>query len=71
MFENVIVHLWQGGTLKSCQVSSPLMRLVEGEEKWRVFSIKFGRGTDPNRTVTCMVLKATDSDMRTTSPLPR
>ncbi|GFV50919.1 hypothetical protein TNCV_2770051 [Trichonephila clavipes] len=31
----------------------------------------FGNFTDLNRTVTCMVLKATANDRRTSSPLPR
>ncbi|GFU40716.1 hypothetical protein TNCV_3230811 [Trichonephila clavipes] len=43
-----ILPLRQGGTLNSCQAASPLVRLVEGEEKGeatdhpRVFSLKIG-----------------------------
>ncbi|GFT93608.1 uncharacterized protein TNCV_677441 [Trichonephila clavipes] len=50
--------------------ASPLVRLVEGEERWEasdhpqgVLLLNWG-GTEPNRTVTCMVLKATANDKR-------
>ncbi|GFT47477.1 uncharacterized protein TNCV_3750101 [Trichonephila clavipes] len=58
------------GTLNSCRAASPLLRLVEGEEKWEAFDhlqgvlpLNWG-GTEPNRTVTYMVLKDTANDRR-------
>ncbi|GFV19282.1 uncharacterized protein TNCV_1934991 [Trichonephila clavipes] len=63
--------LGHGGTLNSRQAGSPLMRLVEGEERWEapdhsqgVLSLNWGKN-ESNRTVTCMVLKATTNDRRT------
>ncbi|GFX24240.1 uncharacterized protein TNCV_1366201 [Trichonephila clavipes] len=65
-----IVPSRQGGTLNSHRTASPLVRLVEGEEMWEasdhsqsVLSLYWG-GTEPNRNVTCMVLKATANDRR-------
>ncbi|GFV32460.1 uncharacterized protein TNCV_1677461 [Trichonephila clavipes] len=59
-----IVPLWHGGTLKSRRAASPLMWLVEGEERWEApghpqgfLSLNWG-GTEQNRTFTCMMLKA-------------
>ncbi|GFW50863.1 uncharacterized protein TNCV_3591451 [Trichonephila clavipes] len=59
-----------GGTLNSRRTASPLVRLVEGEERWEssdhpqsVLPLNWG-GIEPNRTVTCMVLKATANDRR-------
>ncbi|GFU67801.1 uncharacterized protein TNCV_4684221 [Trichonephila clavipes] len=58
-----------GGTLNSRPAESPLVRLVEGKEGWEgsdpsgVLPQNWG-GNEPNRTVTCMVLKATDNDRR-------
>ncbi|GFV85137.1 hypothetical protein TNCV_4171901 [Trichonephila clavipes] len=56
--------------------ASSLVRLAEGEERLEapnhhqgVFPQNWG-GTEPNRTVTYMVLKATDNDRRTSIPLP-
>ncbi|GFX16857.1 hypothetical protein TNCV_2518351 [Trichonephila clavipes] len=56
---------------------SPLVRLVEGEERLEapnhpkgVLPQSWG-GTDPKRTVTCMMLKATANDRRTPSSLLR
>ncbi|GFV85680.1 hypothetical protein TNCV_527901 [Trichonephila clavipes] len=53
------------------RAASPLVWLVEGEERWkapnhpqRVIRQNWG-GTERNRIVTCMVLKATDNDKRT------
>ncbi|GFX96125.1 uncharacterized protein TNCV_2290151 [Trichonephila clavipes] len=61
-----------GGTLNSRRAASPLMRLVEREERWLtpdnlqgVLPQNWGR-ISPNRIVTCMVLKATDNDGHTT-----
>ncbi|GFX72187.1 uncharacterized protein TNCV_1954631 [Trichonephila clavipes] len=65
-----IVPARHGGTLNSRRAASPLVRLVEGEERWEasdhpqsVLSLNWG-GIEPNRTVTCMVLKATANDKR-------
>ncbi|GFU52510.1 uncharacterized protein TNCV_2115071 [Trichonephila clavipes] len=64
-----------GGTLNSRRAASPLVRLMEEDERWealtllRVFSLKIG-GTELNRTVTCMAFKAKANDRRTSSPLP-
>ncbi|GFW99804.1 uncharacterized protein TNCV_3420331 [Trichonephila clavipes] len=59
---NCIVPARHGGTLNSRRVASPLVRLVEGEERWEasdhpqsVLPLNWG-GIEPNRTVTCMVL---------------
>ncbi|GFT24557.1 uncharacterized protein TNCV_3253571 [Trichonephila clavipes] len=63
-----IVPLWQGGTLNISRASSPLVRLVEGEERWEVSDPPQGvlpqnwDGTQLNRTVTFMVLKDTAND---------
>ncbi|GFX83654.1 uncharacterized protein TNCV_326031 [Trichonephila clavipes] len=65
------------GTLISRRALSPLVRLVDGEERWEASDHPEGLlpqnlgGTEPNHTVTCMVLKATANDRRTASPLPR
>ncbi|GFW23221.1 uncharacterized protein TNCV_3803211 [Trichonephila clavipes] len=65
-----IVPSRQGGTLNSRGAASPLVRLVKGEERWEasdhpqsVLPLNWG-GIEPNRTVTCMVLKATANDRR-------
>ncbi|GFY12571.1 uncharacterized protein TNCV_2447621 [Trichonephila clavipes] len=54
----------------SRQAASPLVRLVEGKERWEasgytqsVLPQNWG-GIDPNRAVTCIVLKATANDRR-------
>ncbi|GFX24157.1 uncharacterized protein TNCV_2436501 [Trichonephila clavipes] len=59
-----------GVTLNNCRVTSPLVRLVEREEKWEapdhpqgVLPQNWGE-TKLNGSVTCMVLKATDNDRR-------
>ncbi|GFV64615.1 uncharacterized protein TNCV_3181111 [Trichonephila clavipes] len=63
-----IVPLRHGGTLNSRQAACPLVGLVEGEERWEApghpqdfLPLNWG-GTEQNRTVTCMVLKAKDND---------
>ncbi|GFV49263.1 uncharacterized protein TNCV_237971 [Trichonephila clavipes] len=62
-FCKCIVPLWHVGTLNRRPAASPLMRLVEGEERWKftdplgVIDHNLG-GTDLNRNVPCMVLKA-------------
>ncbi|GFT44679.1 transposon Tf2-6 polyprotein [Trichonephila clavipes] len=57
-----------GGTLNSRRAASPLVRLVEGEERLEVpdnpqvvLPLNWGE-TELNRSVTCMVLKATAND---------
>ncbi|GFU23253.1 uncharacterized protein TNCV_2559541 [Trichonephila clavipes] len=70
-----IVPLRHGCTSNNHTATSPLVRFVE--EKWEVFDDIQGvlpqnwDGTEPNRTVTCIVLKAMANDRRTTSPLPQ
>ncbi|GFW94927.1 uncharacterized protein TNCV_3398061 [Trichonephila clavipes] len=58
------------GTLNSRRAASPIVRLVEWEERWEisdhphsVLPLNWG-GIEPNRTVTCMMLKATANDSR-------
>ncbi|GFW28853.1 uncharacterized protein TNCV_201761 [Trichonephila clavipes] len=65
-----IVPLRHGATLNSRRAASPLVWLVEGEERWKasdhsqsVLPLNWG-GIDPNRSVTCMVVKATANDRR-------
>ncbi|GFV44296.1 uncharacterized protein TNCV_4117731 [Trichonephila clavipes] len=68
--------LQHGGTLNSRRAASPLERLVKGAERWEtpdqpqgVFPQNCG-GNEPNRPVSCMVLKVTANNRHTTSPLP-
>ncbi|GFW35938.1 uncharacterized protein TNCV_1927671 [Trichonephila clavipes] len=68
MYSKCIVPARHGGTLNSRRAASPLVRLVEGEEKWEasdhprsVLPLNWG-GIESNRTVTCMVLKAMAND---------
>ncbi|GFY00139.1 uncharacterized protein TNCV_1342371 [Trichonephila clavipes] len=65
------VPLRRGGTLNSRRATSLLVRLVEEEERWEVpdHPQNWG-GIEPNRTVTCMVLKAEENNRRKSSPLP-
>ncbi|GFX73753.1 uncharacterized protein TNCV_4290691 [Trichonephila clavipes] len=65
-----IVNSRHGDTINSRRAASPLMRLVEEEERWEApdhhsgaFPQNWG-GNEPNRIVTCMVLKATDKCRR-------
>ncbi|GFV22931.1 uncharacterized protein TNCV_2623841 [Trichonephila clavipes] len=59
-----------GGTLNSHQTANPLVSLVEGEEMREALDNPQGvlpqnwGGTEPNRTITCMVLKSTTNDWR-------
>ncbi|GFX76276.1 hypothetical protein TNCV_592391 [Trichonephila clavipes] len=61
--------------LNSRRATIPLVRLLEGEERWEtpghlqgvVLSQNWG-GTEPKHTVACMKAKATASDRRTSSP---
>ncbi|GFU45272.1 uncharacterized protein TNCV_4236641 [Trichonephila clavipes] len=69
------VPLRHGGTLNSRRVASPLVWLVEGEERWEVpgylqgfFPLSWG-GTEQNHTFTCMVLRAKANDRRKNSSL--
>ncbi|GFU75018.1 uncharacterized protein TNCV_3752691 [Trichonephila clavipes] len=57
-------------TLNSRRAASPLMWFVEGEERWvapdhpqGVLPLNWGE-TELNRSVTCMVVKATANDRR-------
>ncbi|GFW80059.1 uncharacterized protein TNCV_4911571 [Trichonephila clavipes] len=60
---------WNGGVLNSRLAARPLS-LVEGEERWKasnhpqdILSQNWGE-PELNRSVTCMVLKATANDRR-------
>ncbi|GFV91217.1 uncharacterized protein TNCV_897381 [Trichonephila clavipes] len=60
-----IVPSRHGSTLNSRRAANPLVRLVEGEERWEapdhpqgVLTQKWGE-TKLNRSITCMVIKAT------------
>ncbi|GFY03115.1 uncharacterized protein TNCV_981201 [Trichonephila clavipes] len=63
-----IVPLRHGGTLNSRRAPSPLVWLVEGEERWEAPDNPQGFlplnwcGTEQKRIVTCMVLKAKAND---------
>ncbi|GFY25350.1 uncharacterized protein TNCV_2484701 [Trichonephila clavipes] len=65
-----IGSLRHGGTVNSRQAASPLVRLVEGEARWktpghtRSFLPQNWGGTKQNRTVTCMMLRAMANDRR-------
>ncbi|GFW25559.1 uncharacterized protein TNCV_1308201 [Trichonephila clavipes] len=65
-----IVPARHGGTLNSRRAASPLVRFVEGEERWEASDHPQSvlppnwSGIEPNRTVTCMMLKATANDRR-------
>ncbi|GFW53303.1 uncharacterized protein TNCV_4075241 [Trichonephila clavipes] len=58
-----IVPLRHGGTLNRRRATSPVMWLVEGEERWEAPGHTHGflplnwSGTEQKRTVTCMVLR--------------
>ncbi|GFX27991.1 hypothetical protein TNCV_773751 [Trichonephila clavipes] len=72
-----ITPLRRGGTLNSRLAACPLVRLVDGKERWEasdqpqaVLPQNCG-GTEQNHSVTCKVLKTTDDDRRTTSSFPR
>ncbi|GFT47360.1 uncharacterized protein TNCV_3749331 [Trichonephila clavipes] len=60
-----------GGTLNSRRAASPLVRLVEVEEMWEAFDHSQGilpqnwGGTEPNCSVTSMVLKAKANNTHT------
>ncbi|GFV59921.1 uncharacterized protein TNCV_3960361 [Trichonephila clavipes] len=65
----LIVPSWHGGTLTNHRADSPLVRLVE-KEVWEdpdhphgVLPQNWG-GTEPNHTVTCMVLKTKANDRK-------
>ncbi|GFU70355.1 uncharacterized protein TNCV_2916181 [Trichonephila clavipes] len=68
-----IVLLRHGSALNSRRALSPLVWLVEGEERWEALGNPQGflplnrGGTEQNRTVTCMVLKAKANDTRKNS----
>ncbi|GFV56591.1 uncharacterized protein TNCV_1247861 [Trichonephila clavipes] len=63
-----IMLLGHGGTLNSYRATSPLVRLVEREKRWKtsdqpqgVIPQNYG-GTEQSPTVTCIVLKAKAND---------
>ncbi|GFX24284.1 uncharacterized protein TNCV_1366631 [Trichonephila clavipes] len=67
---NCIVPSRHAGTLNSRRAASPLVRLVEGEERWEatdhpqgILPRNWGE-TEPNRSVTCMMHEATANDRR-------
>ncbi|GFT23443.1 uncharacterized protein TNCV_2016981 [Trichonephila clavipes] len=69
-----IVSSGHGITLNKRQTASPLLKLVEEQERWMapnhpqvVFRPNWG-GTEQNRIVTCMVLKSTANDRPSTRP---
>ncbi|GFW96252.1 uncharacterized protein TNCV_572231 [Trichonephila clavipes] len=62
-----IVLLRHGGTLNRHRAASPLVRLVEGPRTPQGFLPLNWGGTEQNRTVTCMVLKAKANDRRKNS----
>ncbi|GFS83374.1 uncharacterized protein TNCV_600991 [Trichonephila clavipes] len=68
-----IVPLRLGGTLNSRRALSSLVWSGEGEEREEVtrqpqiFLLLNWGGTEQNRTVTCIVLKAKTNDMRKNS----
>ncbi|GFU78955.1 uncharacterized protein TNCV_307961 [Trichonephila clavipes] len=71
--ENARVPLKHGGTLNNHRAASPLVWLVEGDERWEApghpqgfLPLNWG-GTEQNCTVTCMVLKAKANDRRKNS----
>ncbi|GFW56780.1 uncharacterized protein TNCV_4068601 [Trichonephila clavipes] len=63
-----IVPSRHGGTLNSRRAAIPLLRLVAGEERWEAHDYRQGvlpqnwGENELNRSVTCMVLKATVYD---------
>ncbi|GFV99102.1 uncharacterized protein TNCV_1510781 [Trichonephila clavipes] len=62
-----IVPLRHGGTLNSRRAASPLVCLVEGPcQPQDLLPLNWG-GTEQNRTVTSLVLKAKTNDMRNNS----
>ncbi|GFT30420.1 uncharacterized protein TNCV_2377121 [Trichonephila clavipes] len=73
-FCKCILPVRHWSTLNIRRVASPFERLMEGGKRWKasdssqgvVLSQNWG-GTEPNRTATCMVLKAATNDR----PLPR
>ncbi|GFX29137.1 uncharacterized protein TNCV_3216721 [Trichonephila clavipes] len=65
-----IVPLRHESTLNSCRATNLLVWLVEGVERWdapdhpQVSSLKNWGGNELNRTVICMVLRATANERR-------
>ncbi|GFT70908.1 cullin-4A [Trichonephila clavipes] len=63
-----IAPAWHESTLNSRRAASPLVRLVEGEERWEAPDHPQGvlpqnwSETELNHSVTCMVFKATTND---------
>ncbi|GFY07683.1 uncharacterized protein TNCV_4095531 [Trichonephila clavipes] len=72
-----VVPSQHGGTLNSHRAPSPLVRLVEREEKWEAPDHPQGAlpqnwgESEPIRPVTCMVLKVKANDRRKNLALSR
>ncbi|GFW33258.1 uncharacterized protein TNCV_2859361 [Trichonephila clavipes] len=70
MFVNVWCLCGMRGTLNSRRAASPLVRLVEEEERWEALDHPQGvlsqnwDETELNRCAFCMVLKAAANDWR-------
>ncbi|GFW72621.1 uncharacterized protein TNCV_3798491 [Trichonephila clavipes] len=69
--KNITVTKFGRTQVKSIEprAASPLVWLVEGVERWEALKTpgvlpQNWNGNEPNRTVTCMVLKATANDRR-------
>ncbi|GFW24107.1 uncharacterized protein TNCV_4951511 [Trichonephila clavipes] len=70
ILKSLEMHSRHVSTLNSRRAASPLVRLVERDERWEapdhpqsVLHLNWG-GSEPNRTVTCMVLKAKTNHRR-------
>ncbi|GFX06371.1 uncharacterized protein TNCV_2938991 [Trichonephila clavipes] len=65
-----IVPSRHGVSLNSLRAAGPLVRLVEGKERWEApghpqgVLHNIGGEIEPNHSVTCMMLKATTKDRR-------
>ncbi|GFW80185.1 uncharacterized protein TNCV_460931 [Trichonephila clavipes] len=65
-----IVPSWYRGTLNSRRAASPFVGMVEEEDGWEAPDLPQGvlpqnwGGTEPNRTVTCIVLKTKANERR-------
>ncbi|GFS91911.1 hypothetical protein TNCV_1930911 [Trichonephila clavipes] len=70
-----IVPLRHGGAVNSYRSARALMRLMDREETWDSDSpgssfLQNRGGTKLNYTITCIMIKATVNDRRTSIPLP-
>ncbi|GFU93507.1 uncharacterized protein TNCV_947491 [Trichonephila clavipes] len=70
-----IMSFGHEGTINSHRGASPLMKLVEGADRWEALDHPYGTlpqncgGTESNRTLTYMVLKASVNDKRKSKAL--